>query len=257
MPAPLGILRDRISLEGGFCQNRPERHKVTVEANLGMPACDTTKCLCLDATIKAQASKTCKYGDKSLARLQTLLLDAVGLLTSLLEQGQKGRLTPKAAADAATQALRFLGNANVAISHERRRRVADCLNRDLCPRLEKEDRFREVAPYLFGKEFERSAKDHIDPVKSLRKMTQPQSQSSSMPFFSAGPPLQSGYSRGWPLQRRQLRKRPLSPIPRKRKQKRRRCPQLTASEAAETVDVEVVYVHPINLFCTCMHILTD
>ena len=211
-----------------------------------MPACDATKCPRLDATIKAQASKACKDGDKSLARLQTLLLDAVGPLTSLLEQGQKGRLTPKAAADAATQALRFLENASAAISHERRKRVADCLNRDLRPPLEEEERFREAAPYLFGKDFERSAKDHINSVKSLRKMTQPQSRPSGTPFFPAGPPLQSGCSRGRPLQRRRPRKRPLSPVPGERKQKRQRrtCPQLTASEAAETVDVEVVYVYP-------------
>ena len=145
-----------------------------------MPACDATKCPRLDATIKAQASR---------ARLQTLLLDVVGPLTSLLEQGQKGHLTPKAAADAATQALRFLGNASAAISHERRKCVADCLNRDLRPLLEEEDRFREAAPYLFGKEFERSAKDHIDSVKSLRKMTQQQSLPSGTPFFRQGCPF--------------------------------------------------------------------
>ena len=155
----------------------------------GMPACDATKCTRLDSAIKAQASKACKDGDKLFARLQTLLLDVVGPLTSLLEQGQKGCLTPKAAADAATQALRFLGNANANISCKRRKHVADCLNRDLHPPLEEEDRFREVAPYLFGKEFERSTKDHIDSVKSLRKMTQPQSWPSGTPFFWQGWPF--------------------------------------------------------------------
>ena len=138
----------------------------------GMQVCDATKYLRLDATIKAQVLKACKDGDRPLARLQTLLLDAVGPLTSLVEQWQKGHLTPKAAAEAVTQALRFLGNASAAISQERRRHVADCLNKDLRPLLEEDDRFKEAPPFLFGKEFERSAKDHIDSMKSLRRIAQ-------------------------------------------------------------------------------------
>ena len=188
MPAPPGILRDQVTVEGGFRQYRSEWYKVAVEATFGMPACNATKCPRLDATIKAQASKACKDGGKSLARLQMLLLDAVGPLTSLLEQGQKGRLTPKAAADAATRALRFLGNVSAAISHERRKRVVDCLNRDLRPLLEAEDRFREAALYLFGKEFERSAKGHIHSVKSLRKMTRCRAGPQVRLFFGRAAP---------------------------------------------------------------------
>ena len=77
-----------------------------------------------------------------------MLFDTGGPLTSLMEQGKKGCLIPKAAAGAATQALWLLGYANAAISHKRRRRVADCLKRELYPLLAEEDRFRAAVPYL-------------------------------------------------------------------------------------------------------------
>ena len=45
----------------------------------GMPASDFTKCPKLDSTLKAKVPKTCKDGDRPFCKLQTLLLDAVGL----------------------------------------------------------------------------------------------------------------------------------------------------------------------------------
>lgn len=50
--------------------------------------------------------------------------------------------------------------------------MASHLNRDLQPLVEESDRFTSAAPFLFGKDFEKAAKDHIDSVKSLRKVSQ-------------------------------------------------------------------------------------
>lgn len=135
----------------------------------GMPACDSTKCPKLDNTVKAQLPKECKDADRPLARLQALLLDAVGPLSALLELHQGGQLTPEKAVEATSQALRFLGNASANISVERRKRVANYLNKDLRTLIE-DDSFSNAAPCLFGKDFEKSAKEHIDSVRSLRKM---------------------------------------------------------------------------------------
>ena len=148
----------------------------------GMPACDSTKCPKLDSTIKAQLPKECKEADRPLARLQALVLDAVGPLSALLELHQKGQLTPDKAGEAASQALRFLGNASTNISAERRRKIANYLNKDLHPLIEDGD-FSNAAPQLFGKDFEKSAKEHIDSVKSLRKISQTANQGAGQRFF--------------------------------------------------------------------------
>ena len=98
-----------------------------------MRASDHTKCPKLDNTLRAQVPKDCKDADRTLSRLQALVLDAVGPLTNLLERKQAGQLTTEAAADAAQQALRFLGNAHANIATERRKRVISHLSKDLRP----------------------------------------------------------------------------------------------------------------------------
>lgn len=159
-------------LKDVFAKTVPNGTRRRWRQAFGMPACDATKCPKLDATIKAQVPKACKDADRQLGRLQALVLDAVGPLTHIVEQGQKGTLTPEVAAEAATQALRFLGNASASISLDRRRQVAEHINKDLKPLLEDEDRFRDAPPLLFGRDFEKSAKEHMDSVRSLRKIAQ-------------------------------------------------------------------------------------
>ena len=122
-------------------------------------------------TLRAQVLKDCKDADRTLSRLQALVLDAVGPLTSLLERKQAGQLTTEAAANAAQLALRFLENAHANIATERRRRVMSHLNTDLRPLVEEADRFRTAAPYLFGKDFEKEAKEHVDSLRSMRKLS--------------------------------------------------------------------------------------
>ena len=74
-----------------------------------MLACDTMWCPKLDTTLKAQIPKAGKDGDRPLA---CLLLDAIGPLAILRENQWKGRVSPEAAVEVATQALCFLGNTN-------------------------------------------------------------------------------------------------------------------------------------------------
>jgi hypothetical protein len=112
----------------------------------------------------------------------------VGPLASLLELKQAGRLTPEAAVEVATQSVRFLGNAHAYISAKRRRRVVSHLNNDLRPLVEELDRFQTAAPYLFSKDFERSAKEHIDSVRSLKKITALFGGLRQLQFFRQGHP---------------------------------------------------------------------
>ena len=152
----------------------------------GMPANDRTKCPKLDTTLKARLPKQCKENDRSLARLQTMVLDAMGPLTHLLELQQRGQLTPEAVTDSASQAIKFVGNASTAISQERRRRAGTFFNEDLKAFIEEQE---QAAPLLFGKEFLGIAKTHAESVKALDRMAQKanqrQSRQQSQQFFRA------------------------------------------------------------------------
>ena len=54
--------------------------------------------------------------------------------------------------------------------------MTDYFNKDLHPILEEEVHFQNAASFLFGKDFKQFAKDHIEFVKSLYKLSQLQSQ---------------------------------------------------------------------------------
>ena len=132
-------------LGDAFSKAAPNATRRRWRRTYGMPASDHTKCPKLDATLRPQVPKEGKDADRALSRLQTFVLDAIGPLASLLEQKQAGRLTAESAADAATQALRFLGNAHAHISTERRKRIIGYFNADLRPLVEDADRFQSAA----------------------------------------------------------------------------------------------------------------
>jgi hypothetical protein len=114
-----------------------------------MPAAEETNSPKLDNNLKSQVPKEGKDADRTLSRFQALLLDTVGPLASMLELKQAGRLIPEFTADAATQALRLLGNAHANFSVERRKHIASFLNKDLRPLLGEPERFTSAAPLLF------------------------------------------------------------------------------------------------------------
>ena len=155
-----------------------------------MPALYATKSPKLDM-LWPQISKEAKEADRSLGQLQGLLLDAVGPLTNVLELQQAGHLTTDTATEAVTQALHFLGNAHANISSERRKKIVGHLNKDLRPLVEEADRFTSSAPYLFGREFEKAAKDHVDSVHSMQKLSAPSGNSRQGQFFRQGCPNQA------------------------------------------------------------------
>lgn len=77
-----------------------------------MSACDATKCPKLDTTLKAEIPKGCKDADRPLNRMWTLVLDAVGLLSSLKELHNSCRRM----IEATVEATAFLRNTNANIS---------------------------------------------------------------------------------------------------------------------------------------------
>ena len=84
-------------LQEAFAKPVPNATRRRWRRTYGMPATDVTKCPKLDTTLRPQVPKDGKDGDRSLSRLQTLLLDARGPLSAMLESHQAGRLAPETA----------------------------------------------------------------------------------------------------------------------------------------------------------------
>ena len=152
---------------------------------VGVPKVDATKCPKLDRVIKGSVSKDTKEADGTLAKLQTLLLDAVAPLVHILETAHSGNLTVDTSVKAAKLALRLLANASVHISKERRKTSLKDLNRDLLTLVEDDEMFADVAPMLFGDGFEKTMKEHVEAMRCIRKTS---SKTSNESFFSEGPP---------------------------------------------------------------------
>ena len=135
------------------------------------PTMEASKCPKLDPVAKQLLQIEAKPTDASLAKLQTLVLDAVAPLVSLVEAAETGSLTAGLAAEAAQCALTLLGNASAQMSRERRRKAIMCLNKKVHPLAEEEDIFEDAAPLLLGKVFETKMKAHLESLKCLSGTT--------------------------------------------------------------------------------------
>jgi len=128
-----------------------------------------TKCPKLDPAIKSRLPKQAKDADENLVRLQSKVLDVASPLVSLLESARRGTLIPKDAAETAQQALKLLGNASATISADRRQKATCYLNKELATLVKEPETFSDAAPLLFGKNFDKRAKEHMDTVRSFQR----------------------------------------------------------------------------------------
>ena len=108
-----------------------------------MPKVDATKCPKLDRVVKGSDTKD---ADNTLAKLQTLMLDAVAPLVHIVETAQSGNLTIDTSVKEAKLPIRLLANASAHVSKERRKTALKDLNKDLLTLVEDDERFGEVAP---------------------------------------------------------------------------------------------------------------
>ena len=118
------------------------------KAKYGAPRTAVTAYPNMDKVLKSRLSAQTKAKDKQLARTQALLLDAVGPLSFILEEANKGQLPPKATMEAAQTALRLLGNASANISRKRRRAAITNMNNRLVDMAEDDQLFAKAAPNL-------------------------------------------------------------------------------------------------------------
>ena len=142
----------------------------------------------LNSYLKLEILQQVKIADKDLAKIQTFVLTS---LTHLMELDAQGHEISHSQATSATKvAIELIGNANAKISHLHQTKVISQLNKSLLPLTEEDSNFEGVAPSLFGPEFARKSKDHVEQVKALRSSGG--ARESKQQFFRQGPPTAEG-----------------------------------------------------------------
>ena len=112
--------KTEVFLKQSFTLTVPNQQRRLWKEKFGAPNnTPFTDCLSVDKFIKSRLTAHAKAKDKSLAKHQALMLDAVGPISTILEEAAKGTLSVKTAIEAAQTALKFLGNTSMRINKER------------------------------------------------------------------------------------------------------------------------------------------
>ena len=158
-----------------------------------LPKAPVTRAPRLDKVYADSCLKSTKQSDKSLVRVQALMLDAVGPISEALEQlnsaadseSEEVELDFEKLSSALEAALTFLGNASTQTCNLQRLKLMEDINKDLVGyTMEQEEHFTAQAPMLFGNEFMKNATEHWEQVKSLRKMRERPSTSGFQKAYS-------------------------------------------------------------------------
>ena len=134
-------------LKSSFTRSLPNATRLALKKGYAVPKVDATKCPKLDRVMRGNVSKNTKDGDSTATKIQTLMLDAVAPLVHILEEGQKGTLTPEVAIKASKVTLELLGNVSAHQSKERRKNVLKDMNRDVTSLAEEKDQFKDGPLY--------------------------------------------------------------------------------------------------------------
>ena len=139
--------------------------------------------------MKSEASAATKATDKQLVKVQTLLLDSLAPLTSILETHNNGEsLDLRGVIRAVRSGITLIGNANCHLLHLRRERIVSDMNKALLPIVGDDDNFKEAAPLLFGTEFAKKSKEMVEQVKARRSAITKKTRAKASRFFRRGPP---------------------------------------------------------------------
>ena len=181
-------------LRSSFGRPLTNQARLTARKAYPFPDVETTRCPKLDPVAKQLLQREQKAADGAMAKLQTLLLDAVAPLVHIVEEAGKGSLSVQQAAEAAKSALSLLGNASAHMSRECRKRVITHLNKKVHPLADEEEIFVDAAPLLLGKVFELKMKSHLESLKCLSASARPEREGQQ--YFqrshSSYPPRGSG-----------------------------------------------------------------
>ena len=171
--------KTELFLKQSFTSTVQNPHRRLLKEKFGAPNTPFTACPSVDKFVKSRLPAHAKAKDRSLSKHQALVLDAVGPLSTILEEAAKGTLSVKTATEAAQTALKFLGNASMHMNRERRRIAIEAMNPSLTDLAEDDEAFTKAAPLLFGEGFAKKAKERDEELKCLNK-------ASKHPSFKPG-----------------------------------------------------------------------
>ena len=175
-------------LEQVSTRRMPNKERLTRQSRYLLPKVPATRTAQLDSFMKPEVSSATKNVDRELAKVQTLILDALAPLTSILEGDNRGeRLDQGEVINSTKVAAELLGYASAHVTHARRTKVTSDLNKALLPLVEEDSNFADAPPALFGTEFAQKSKVFVDQVKALRA-TVSRRDSKSQPFRVPPPP---------------------------------------------------------------------
>jgi flagellum-specific peptidoglycan hydrolase FlgJ len=183
----------------------PNETRKRTRSRFKLPKVDATRTPRVDHVMRALITQQAKSADKELARIQTFVLDSLAPISALLEGHQE--MTPEEIKEASSSAAELIGNANARISRIRREKLVASINKNLTPLVKEDADFTDVSPDLFGPDFSKRAKDHLDQVKSLKAATLGRQQTGyrdgyrsynfkKPQFFQRGQPSGRGSARG-------------------------------------------------------------
>ena len=89
----------------------------------------------------------------------------------MLELAERGELSAERSVTLARLTLRFVGNASVQVSRERRKRAIEEMNGKLVELADKDTIYEEAPPMLFGDRFAKEAKEREDQLRALDRAT--------------------------------------------------------------------------------------
>ncbi len=186
--------RTRRFLTERFSKPLPNEARLRVRRQFALPDVEATKVPQTDFFVKSHASNAAKSTDRELAKLQALINDGIAPITAILTKGDKEEsMSGDEVLKAAESAAELLGNASAKLSQLRREKLTSDFNKSLLPLVKSGMDFSEASPRLFGAEFAKLAKEHVEEMKAL-KSTLP-SRSDSQPFFRSGPSRRGGSGR--------------------------------------------------------------
>ena len=179
-------------LRDSFSKAIPNPTRKQLREKNGDPRCPPTRVPKLDKMVRDRMSQGAVKLDRSLARLQAHCVDAAGPLAMMLELAEQGELSAERSVTLARLALRFVGNASVQISRERRKRAIEEMNSKLVELADK-DSIYEEAPLMFGDHFAKEAKEREDQLRALDRATGRSQFQKPQNFYNRRP---QGFRRG-------------------------------------------------------------
>ena len=108
-------------LQDSFSKAIPNPTRKQLREKNGDPRYPPTRVPKLDKMVRDRMSQGAVKLDRSLTRLQTHCVDAAGPLATMLELAERGELSAVRSVTLARLTLRFMGNASIQISRERRK----------------------------------------------------------------------------------------------------------------------------------------